>query len=565
MIPTLFGLFLLTIGTHCEPLISKHPGPSEQQVIFKQIGTYATYIEYHHIYIPINLQKYSEIPAKALDIIEEYCQNQDKKDEATSAALNMTKSKIENLQNEFNDVIQGLPLTDEKSRKNIEIFFAEDCYNGRHRCVDIEGLLTVSKSKSVITHIAEIQPDYLNHLDLYSNEYVENLQQMVKFNPLILSFASNNIFYKTEEISKNIMSTINQAKSHSLSEDLLSLTTVQKVYNHLHEMYNSRSMDMMLDSPRDLYQAEVSYQYMPEEKQLRLFLHVPMIMQEKSLNLYQFIPVPVSQTLTQNMSIILSLKENFIAVGPEFEFKVLSQLDLNNCKVHKRSTTYVCSGRSVVGTDMESSCLGAYFLGKVPQIISHCSFELSPIQELVFPIGSNEWIISSPSTFSTVVTCPDSFQPIQIEPFSVVNVPDGCTLNLKSHIIKASGFSFSKEIEQNINHFELEFDAVRLFPGLSMPQISAAISQFEHFSDVSIDYVNIAANRMKQARNEASLILECVEETRNDSEYWSNIMFYCAIAMIIGQILIRLIIYYCWNHIHNCLSTGDNKIQIVDV
>ena len=563
MFLTLVGLLLLTIGTHCEPLLSKHPSPSEQQVIFKQIGNYATHIEYHHIYIPINLQKYSETPARALDIIEDYSQKQDKKDEATSAALNITKSKIENLRNELHDVIQAIPLEDEKSRKNIETFFAEDCYNGLHRCIDIGGLLSVSKSKSVITHIADIEPDYLNHLDLYSNEYVENLQQMVKFNRLILSFASNNIFYETEEISNNIMSTINQAKSHRLSEDLLSRTTVQKMYNHLDEMHNSRFMDMMLDSPRDLYQAEVSYLYMPEENQLRLFLHVPMIMQEKSLNLYQFFPVPLSQTLTPNMSIIPSLKENFIAVGPEFQFKILSQLDLNGCKVYKRSTTYVCRGHSVVGTDMESSCLGAYFLGKVPEIISKCRFELSPIQELVFRIGSNDWIISSPSTFSTVVKCPDSFQTIQIKPFSVVNVPYGCTLNLKTHIIQASGFSFSKEIEQNINHFELELDAARLFPGLSLPQISAVLSQFEHFNGASIDYVNNAANQMKQAQNEATLMLECLEETRNDSGYWSNLMFYCAIAMIVGQIL--LFVWYCWNHCHTCLRTGDNKTQIVDV
>jgi hypothetical protein len=160
----------------------------------------------------------------------------------------------------------------------------------------------------------------------------------------------------------------------------------------------------MINQPSDLFQINTSYLH--GNKTVTLILQVPMVSEENKLNLLQFTPFPLSQSLGANTTITPKVDKDLIAVGKHHQYKILGQTNLAACT--KLGQNFFCEGRSVLCTDIEDSCLGALYLHNLPGTLKHCHFELGETREHVFQTGPSQWLVSAPETFSSELQCEKS-------------------------------------------------------------------------------------------------------------------------------------------------------------
>jgi len=66
---------------------------------------------------------------------------------------------------------------------------------------------------------------------------------------------------------------------------------------------------------------------MHANKTLTLILHIPMISVEKKLNLLQFIPSPLSQSLGVSTTKTPKVNKDLIAVGKNYQYKIMAKLN----------------------------------------------------------------------------------------------------------------------------------------------------------------------------------------------------------------------------------------------
>jgi len=100
---------------------------------------------------------------------------------------------------------------------------------------------------------------------------------------------------------------------------------------------------LLISKPSDLFQIDTLYLH--TNKTLTLILHVPMVSEENKLNLLQFIPFLLSQSLGANTAVTPKVNKDIIAVGKDHQYKILGQTDLAGCT--KLGQNFLCKGRSV--------------------------------------------------------------------------------------------------------------------------------------------------------------------------------------------------------------------------
>jgi len=76
-----------------------------------------------------------------------------------------------------------------------------------------------------------------------------------------------------------------------------------------------------------------------------------MVAEGNKLNLLQFIPFPLSQSLRANTTVTPKVEQDLIAVGKDHQYKLMGQTDLAGCT--KLGLNFLCEGRSVLKTDIK--------------------------------------------------------------------------------------------------------------------------------------------------------------------------------------------------------------------
>jgi len=69
-----------------------------------------------------------------------------------------------------------------------------------------------------------------------------------------------------------------------------------------------------------------------------------MVNEENNLNLLQFIPFPLSQSLGANTMVTPRVSKDLIAVGKNYQYKIKGQTDLAGCT--KLGQNFLCEGQS---------------------------------------------------------------------------------------------------------------------------------------------------------------------------------------------------------------------------
>jgi hypothetical protein len=157
--------------------------------------------------------------------------------------------------------------------------------------------------------------------------------------------------------------------------------------------------------PSDLFLVETSYIYKPDEKTFVLVLHVPLVTPHNLMPLFEFIPLPIHFNFSGNVSVTPEVgATNMIAVGHLQSYQLLSSTDLQSC--NKMGETYFCKGTNVLLTDHTKTCLGALYLADNKNIQGRCKFSIRGVQEKIFCLDSNTYVVYSLGKISTNHVCP---------------------------------------------------------------------------------------------------------------------------------------------------------------
>ena len=549
-----------TVNGHL--LVTETLDQNKHQVIFKRIGELATDVNFHHIHIPVQMADQIGITDQAKKIISRYTVNiyqetlmhyhQDNRypDEAKAKeyaellmhqnnyVANSSDQILEQIKESLISMTEALPQYSSKmSKSQQELLFG--LIGTAFSTINSEKISKIEDQISekvinfeMLTHISEIQDNPLNHLDLKIIANEKETLEALRHHPAILSTAANLLVFKTYDVSKKILATVEQAQNNKLSTQLLQGQTINKMFNFLEKAAASKGMQLMIKKATDLFQTELSYFYKPLDKVLNLFLHVPMVHPDNLLQFFQMVPFPVSTSIKPNSSMIPKLEEDLLAVGPVHQFQTVGQSDLQSC--HKFGTSYLCQGHRTTRTDLENTCIGAYYLERWSVIPQLCQFQFIPATEHVLMISSNQWIISAPEPFSTVVKCNKEFSTINLKSLSKVTVPEGCTMHLKTHVIHPGSYVPDTDIE--VKHFQWTWEPSHLFPSFNTKAFNSTMKSLKESTSISIQYINNEVRLKQDSEIESidttkALIQEHKE--KENIQVHPNIVFYISITIII--------------------------------
>jgi hypothetical protein len=99
-------------------------------------------------------------------------------------------------------------------------------------------------------------------------------------------------------------------------------------------------MEILILTPSDVFQIDVSYFYKSLATELNIFLHAPMLKPMKLLKFFQLIKFRLYKTSGQNYSMMPNIEKDLPAIGQEHQFNLLSQSDLSSCTQYR--STYIC-------------------------------------------------------------------------------------------------------------------------------------------------------------------------------------------------------------------------------
>ena len=200
-------------------------------------------------------------------------------------------------------------------------------------------------------------------------------------------------------------------------------------------------------SPRyfsDLIREDVSF--IAEKGKVFFALHLP-VGRLPAFDLYRYLSLPL--LLPNGDLVSLTTNNQLVAFNTQLtERAELTDHQLDQC-VHRRGE-YFC-GSNLVSINMDDSCLGALFLGRVQKLKRRCKVEkLQGQHEFVILTGHGDAMVYSPGSSRAVfyLHCPKQ-QPQQTSfpGYVRVHVPDGCSVTTGHHIIRApSAFQFKAEI-----------------------------------------------------------------------------------------------------------------------
>ena len=294
---------------------------TSQHVVLKRIGKIVTDVHFHHIEIPVNIEQFLQMPTKAIETIKSISSNVDQqssmnyqmdpRNKNVKAYLGYKAAQLRADSNEFILKRSCSQLTAVKEYLNLKAstWFGR----GKRTLFDISNFINPQQESSQLkydgksiknmTHIAEIQENYLSHLDINVtiNRYLTlqgsplQIKAAAQLDPALLFIAAQEIISKTTTISDDLLSAIQQVQMNRLSTNFLQGSTINKIYNHLLKTASSQNMELLISRPSDLFQIDVSYYYKSHSQELNIFLHTPMVKSQNIMKFFKFIPFPLTQ------------------------------------------------------------------------------------------------------------------------------------------------------------------------------------------------------------------------------------------------------------------------------
>jgi hypothetical protein len=238
-----------------------------------------------------------------------------------------------------------------------------------------------------------------------------------------------------------VRSIVRAGQQRRVSKELIYGAQLTELFEAIKKKAKLMGCKMVLEHPSDIYEIESTYGYDNDGKAFAIYVHVPMYEPEEELQLMEYIPFPILQSVSTNSTIIPQTgKNNYIALIPDrnskvdngippHKYRVLDDDELKSC--YRIRDIYLCGGRNILRTDIHNSCLGSLYLREHEYISKNCDLEIGPSQEFVAKIGPNKWMVFAPRPYSLNAKCGDGSQTIRLDTQTMIELPGDCIVVLK--------------------------------------------------------------------------------------------------------------------------------------
>ena len=371
-----------------------------------------------------------------------------------------------------------IPVTDILSRDKRFIDLAGlatgvvGTFMGLYNAVEIQ---TISKrvsslqgTQNLLVHLANKQQVQLDTITEDVTLLSSTFSDYISNNPPLFYAKLNDYIMEFEARVQQLENVAQQLQHRRLAVDWLDEEQLAGFHNSVTKFAADKDYTLLTSQISDYFQLEVSYYRNGSD--IVALVHVPCILTPSLLSIYKYVPFPIPLPPTKTPHSSLSIREalsvsrlhpddplpelNFktapapgsealflkvdsdlIAIDGQQNFRLLSQSDLASCI--QRNHFYLCEQQHVLRTNLTQTCLGSLYLKRPSGVRENCRFDRRPLRERVYQTSSNEYLVYSPVSFTTRVSCTNgSSFTADFGQTTRLTVPDGCKIQLNSHTLR---------------------------------------------------------------------------------------------------------------------------------
>jgi hypothetical protein len=150
----------------------------------------------------------------------------------------------------------------------------------------------------MMVDIQQLHENHLYKLDNMSKNVGQVVTNFIKFSPAVAATYLDNMIESMHYTVSTITSALEQAQNQKLSHLLFPNNILKRIKERIDATALANGYISYVNKITDLFQIPLSYVWQPNNKTLALLLHVPLVKEEYLLNMNQYLPFPLTQSLS---------------------------------------------------------------------------------------------------------------------------------------------------------------------------------------------------------------------------------------------------------------------------
>ena len=223
------------------------------------------------------------------------------------------------------------------------------------------------------------------------------------------------------------------------SSKLVPVVALRAAIGRLEDRLDALGLQVLPTQTHEFYELDTSFLAFTNLT-VRVFLHVPAYTRGTLLNLYRFIPCPL--TVGADRAFLPTPIDNLLALNirNHVQFRTMTLTDLALCK--SSGNRYYCPGQNFYRKKSDQNCLMNLFNNQLDSVVDNCRFTpLGRDKDYLIQLSANDFLLFHDGDFQVSMTCNDDIiRAVNFEGLRKLHVPPGCLVTTRS-------FTFEGEID----------------------------------------------------------------------------------------------------------------------
>jgi hypothetical protein len=482
-------VMLFVYSTHTAPPVVTRPN----HILFEHLGRFAPVAGYMHIRIPVPLKPFLQFIDQN---IKEFKTNKEQIKQSQLFSVNNKLfdhgiTRLEQTKTDTLHYLQNLPKPTESNKRQIVGWVAlgmatTAMATASYNTIEIEHLnanfKTMQNKHNMLVDITQLHDNHLHTLDIKVKNITGYWMDYFFHNPTLIATRIQEVTTEAHRLYYKFTHAFTQAINQKLPTDFLSPYVTDTILAYIKKHVFLKNFMAPVNTVADLFHLDASYLYDNGNQEFIIFLHVPVTRNTELMELHKFHAFPLAGRTADNMDIIPMVgNENVIAVGKNNQYIPMTEAELIHCPIIQK--VYLCKGKNVIQHDYTTTCIGAMYNQENEHIKELCDFKITKPQEMVKQLDHDQWLVTSPTDFTTRLECDKNFPNENLKTDSIritkdktttVTIPVGCKLKLQKQTIQGPEMDLGQR--KGITKYEWTFDEDIMDLNIPEVQLNKTIS-----------------------------------------------------------------------------------------